>query len=97
MPSGMHLLRAKWKSFFPDGLLRSEGGLGSSTRWPSSASASPHHQDQAVASYPGWPSDVRIPLREKLTKSKGKEGSVSDSNSTLKMSGSQVMHFTLHR
>ena len=52
--------------------------------------------NEAMSRYTGWPPEVRVPpLSNKLTS--GKEGGVPDSNTTLKMSGSQVMHFTLHR
>ena len=79
---------------FPDGLLRSEAAWLIYTL--AKLGLSVDSINQAIASYSGWPPDVRIPLlSHKLTE--GKEGGVPDSSSTLKMSGSQVMHFSLHR
>ena len=79
---------------FPDGILRSEGA------WLVYVMAKLGLKvasiNEAMSRYTGWPPDVRVPpLSNKLTS--GKEGGVPDSNTTLKMSGSQVMHFTLHR
>ena len=79
---------------FPDGLLRSEAAWLIYTLAKLGLSVATINQ--AIASYHQWPEDVRIPeLSDKLEK--GKEGGVPDSTSTLKMSGSQVMHFSLHR
>lgn len=79
---------------FPDGLLRHEGawmvkvlcslGLGLETI------------NQAIMQYKGFPPDVRIPpLHTKLTE--GTDGGRPRRDATLKMTGSQVMHFSLHR
>ena len=79
---------------FPDGLLRSEGAWLIYTL--AKLGLKVDSINQAIASYSGWPPDVRIPLlKDKLTE--GKEGGVPDSSSTLRMSGSEVMHFSLHR
>ena len=79
---------------FPDGLLRSEAAWLIYTLAKLGLSVAT--VNQAIASYRNWPEDVRIPeLSDKLEE--GKEGDVPDSSSTLKMSGSQVMHFSLHR
>ena len=79
---------------FPDGLLRSEGAwlmyilikLGLRI----------DDVNAAVRAYSGWPPDVRIPpLLASL--SKGKHGGKPKSSSMLRMTGSQMMHFALHR
>lgn len=79
---------------FPDGILRSEGA------WLvyvlAKLGLTVASINEAMSRYSGWPPDVSVPpLSNKLTS--GKEGGVPDSSTTLKMSGSQVMHFTLHR
>ena len=79
---------------FPDGLLRSEGAwlfyiflnLGLSL----------DRVNAAIRSYPRFPSDVRIPpLLPNLQE--GIAGGRPRRAATLRMSGSQVMHFALHR
>ena len=51
--------------------------------------------NHAIRRYPDFPSDVRIPPVPK----KVQEGRASGprSEATLRMTGSQVMHFSLHR
>ena len=79
---------------FPDGLLRSEAawlfyvlcklGLDLSL------------VNDAIARFPDWPPDVRIPpLHANLRK--GRKGSRPAAERCLRMTGSQVMHFALHR
>ena len=79
---------------FPDGLLRHEGAwliyillkLGLSISMV----------NLAIRKYRGWPSDVRIPdLHPGLAK--GAKGGKPKSSAMLRMTGSQCMHFTLHR
>ena len=79
---------------FPDGLLRSEGAwlfyvlgkLGLNLK----------NVDARVHEYRDLPRDVRIPpLHAKLTK--GRKNGCPKSSAVLRMTGSQVMHFALHR
>jgi hypothetical protein len=78
----------------PDGLLRSEGA------WLLKV----FHElgldydlvNTAIKQYPRWPHDVRIPpIHAKLKE--GRAGGLPRREATLKMTGSQVMHFSLHR
>lgn len=79
---------------FPDGLLRSEAAwliyilvqLGMTI----------DELNDAFAAHREFPADVRIPkLHAKLRE--GRRGGLPRLNATLKMSGSQVMHWALHR
>jgi hypothetical protein len=79
---------------FPDGLLRHEGAwlfyilikLGLSIA----------QANAAIRSYKDWPPDVKIPpLQESLKE--GVAGGRPKSERVLRMAGSQVMHFALHR
>jgi hypothetical protein len=80
---------------FADGVLRSEGAWliydmvkNGNLAWEKLLKAS--------ATYRGFPADVRVPaLHPKLLQ--GAKGGVPKAESTLRMSGSQVHHFTLHR
>jgi hypothetical protein len=79
---------------FPDGLLRSEGawlfyilikmGLDVDV------------VNAAIRAYRGWPPDVRVPPLLPSLK-KGRRGGKPKSSSVLRMTGSQCMHFALHR
>ena len=78
---------------FPDGILRSEGAwlvyilikLGLTI----------DQMNEALRKYPHFPRDCRIPpLHEKLKE--GRAGGRPKSDKTLRMSGSQVMHFAIH-
>ena len=79
---------------FPDGLLRSEGAwlfyvlakLGLDLK----------KVDAAVRAYRDLPRDVRIPWLHAKLKSGTKHGR-PHSSAVLRMTGSQVMHFALHR
>ena len=79
---------------FPDGLLRSEGAwlfyvlckLGLDLK----------SVDQRVRAYRDLPRDVRIPSLHAKLKSGTKRG-CPKSSTVLRMTGSQVMHFALHR
>ena len=51
--------------------------------------------DAAIRSYKGFPPDVRIP--EMAKKLKEGKGGRPRREAMLRMSGSQVMHFSLHR
>ena len=78
---------------FPDGLLRSE------CAWLFyiffKMGLSRDECNRAIRRYRHWPPDVRIPdLVAKL--SEGRDGRPR-SEATLRMTGSQVMHFSLHR
>ena len=79
---------------FPDGLLRSE------LAWViyifcKKYGLSLDRLNARVRAYKGLPKDVRIPrIREKIKK--GMKGGIPDSASTVRMTGSQCMHFTLH-
>ena len=79
---------------FPDGLLRSQGA------WLvyrlNQLGLSPAVINAAMARYKDWPPDVRIPpIQMKLCK--GTQSGCPKSSATLRMTGSQVMHFALHR
>lgn len=79
---------------FPDGLLRSEGA------WLFYVLAKMGLDlkavDARVREYRDLPRDVRIPpLHAKLTS--GTKGGCPKSSAVLRMTGSQVMHFALHR
>ena len=83
---GLHL--------FPDGLLRSE--LAWLMYILCKLGLKLSAVDQAVKQCKNMPKDVRIPkFPEKLTK--GVAGGHPDSSRTALMTGSQCMHFTLHR
>ena len=78
----------------PDGLLRSEGA------WLlnvfNKLGLDYDVVNQAISRYPSWPADVRIPpIHSKLKECR--TGGLPKCAATLKMSGSQVMHFSLHR
>ena len=49
-----------------------------------------------IREFPNFPADVRIPPLHSALK-KGKRGNTPKSSSMLRMTGSQVMHFTFHR
>ena len=79
---------------FADGLLRSEGawlhyvlaklGLKCGT------------VNAAIRAYKGLPPDVRIPpIHAKIER--GRTGGTPNRHSVLRMTGSQVMHYSLHR
>ena len=78
----------------PDGVLRSEGAwlffiLYQMGLLESAVNA-------RIATYPDWPPDVRIPpLHSNLRK--GRRGGLPARERVLRMSGSQVLHFALHR
>jgi hypothetical protein len=79
---------------FPDGLLRSE--LAWLMYILCKLGLMLSAVDQAVKQCKNMPKDVRIPkFPEKLTK--GVAGGRPDSSRTARMTGSQCMHFTLHR
>jgi hypothetical protein len=90
------LLELPWDvlHLFPDGLLRSEGAwlfyvlakLGLDLR----------QVDARVRAYRDLPRDVRIPPLHSKLKSGTKRG-CPKSSAVLRMTGSQVMHFALHR
>ena len=79
---------------FPDGLLRSEGAwlfyclikLGLDVK----------QVDARVRAHPDLPRDVRIPPLQPKLKS-GTARGCPKSSAVLRMTGSQVMHFALHR
>ena len=82
---------------FPDGLLRSE------LAWLIYIFCNMHggndfidRLNKATRRYPKFPADVRIPTQPDKLK-KGVAGKVPDSSSTVRMTGSQCMHFTMHR
>ena len=79
---------------FPDGLLRSEcawlfyilGKLGLDY----------DRVNAAIRRHPNWPADVRVPpIHGKLKQ--GAKGGKPKSSHTLKMTGSQVYQFAMHR
>ena len=79
---------------FPDGLLRSEGA------WLFyiflKMGLDIHVVNAAIRDYRNWPPDTRIPpLQESLKE--GVTGGKPKSSKTLRMTGSQCMHFALHR
>ena len=83
---------------FPDGLLRSELAwmlfifmkMGLKTDAINTRVRAYSRQS------PTFPKDVRIPaFKDKL--SKGIKGGIPDSSSTVNMTGSQCMHFSVHR
>ena len=79
---------------FPDGLLRSEGAWLFFCLFKLGLDL--HKVNRAINLYPNWPDDVRVPpLHSKLTK--GARGGKAKSTHTLKMTGSQVYHFAMHR
>ena len=83
---GLHL--------FPDGLLRSEAAWLFYILFRMGLDIG--EENDAIKSYQGWPPDVRIPpLHASL--SKGRRGGKPKSSSMLRMTGSQCMHFALHR
>jgi hypothetical protein len=52
--------------------------------------------NEAIRKYPRWPKDVRIPpIHDRLKE--GIAGGTPRHEATIKMTGSQVMHFSLHR
>ena len=78
---------------FPDGLLRHEGAWLIYIFLKLGLKLS--NLNLAIRRY-SWPSDVRIPdLHEGL--SKGAKGGKPKSSAMLRMTGSQCMHFALHR
>lgn len=79
---------------FPDGLLRHEGAWLVYILLKLGLKIS--EINLAIRKYRDWPSDVRIPdLHEGL--SKGAKGGRPKSSAMLRMTGSQCMHFALHR
>jgi hypothetical protein len=79
---------------FPDGLLRHEGAWLVYILLKLGLKIS--EINLAIRKYRVWPSDVRIPdLHEGL--SKGAKGGRPKSSAMLRMTGSQCMHFALHR
>ena len=79
---------------FPDGLLRHEGAWLMYVLLQRGLSLS--QVNLAIRRYRGWPPDVHIPdLHANLAK--GAKGGKPKSSSMLRMTGSQCMHFTLHR
>jgi hypothetical protein len=78
---------------FPDGLLRSEGAWLFYILFAMGLSRDDFNR--AVRRYKGFPKDVRIPkFYPKIEQ--GSDGRPK-SSSALRMSGSQCMHFCLHR
>ena len=79
---------------FPDGLLRSEGA------WLfyvlAKLGLDLSKVDARVRAYRDLPRDVRIPALHAKLKS-GTKGGCPKSSAVLRMTGSQVMHFALHR
>ena len=79
---------------FPDGLCRSEGAWLFYILFKLGLTAD--QVNAAVRAYRHGPPDVRIPpLNESLKE--GVKGGKPKSSKTLKMTGAQCMHFTLHR
>ena len=79
---------------FADGVVRSEGA------WLFyiliSMGLDLSQVNAGIVSYPDWPPDVRIPPLHKNLK-KGRAGGRPARERVLRMTGSQVMHFALHR
>ena len=79
---------------FPDGLTRSEFAWLMYILLKLKLSLA--RVNAAIRRYPGWPPDVRIPpLQAKL--SQGTSGGKPRSAALPSMTGSQMMHFALHR
>ena len=79
---------------FSDGLLRHEGAWMVKVLY--SHGMELDSLNRAITGYKGFPPDVRIPpLHSKLTE--GTDAGRPRRESMLKMTGSQVMHFCLHR
>ena len=79
---------------FPDGLLRSEGA------WLFyiliKMGLDLNEVNEAIRKYPGWPPDTRIPPLHAALK-EGATGGKPKRSRALRMTGSQCMHFALHR
>ena len=80
---------------FPDGLLRSEGA------WLfyiliNQFKLSIDKVNARIRTYPHWPADVRIPDLNSGKLKKGAKGGKPKSSTTLKMTGSEAMWFSLH-
>ena len=81
---------------FPDGLCRSEGAWLFYILFKMGLTAD--EVNAAVRAYRHWPPDVRIPpLKDQGGLKEGVKGGKPKSSKTLKMTGAQCMHFTLHR
>ena len=81
---------------FPDGILRSEGAWMFHTFGLHGFDIASFNE--RLRAYPGFPPDVRVPdLHAGLKKGVGPGGKRPNSSSTLRMSGSECMHFALHR
>ena len=79
---------------FPDGLLRSEGAWLFYVLFQIGLSM--EKVNAAICKYKKFPADVRIPPLQPNLK-EGVAGGRPKSGRVLRMTGSQVMHFSLHR